>query len=46
MAIYSSEYSDPAMRPRLVVGVDNIPTPGVGALLGAGMCCLVRRRRL
>jgi hypothetical protein len=45
MALYSSEFSDPAMRPHLVVGVDNVPTPGVGALLGTGLLCLNRRRR-
>ncbi len=45
LALYSSEYSDPALRPHLVVTVDNVPTPGVGALLGTGLFCLSRRRR-
>ncbi|MFG0252903.1 MAG: hypothetical protein ACF8NJ_08535, partial [Phycisphaerales bacterium JB038] len=45
MALYSSEYSDPAVRPRLVVTAENVPAPGAGALLGAGLLCLARRRR-
>ncbi len=45
MSVYSSEYPDVELRPRLVVGVNNVPAPGVGTLLGAGVFCLVRRRR-
>lgn len=45
MAIYSREYLDPALRPQLLVGVSEIPNPGVGSLLGSGLLCMMGRRR-